>query len=241
MSNFAHLSRQPGDASQRDLYGIVLLTAVAAVVLSMFSAQIAVEGGVLERMAVPGRMLLLVVLATSLLRASGVSWRDSGLRAPPSFWRSSTLVIGGYFVVGAAFVLVSQILLPALGATHDSGRIFSELRGNLGEYLYWLIPIAWGSAALGEELVFRGYLQGRLEHVLGSTRGAPLLAAIGQAVIFGSLHLYLGIGGAIVAGTTGFILGLVYLAGGRNLWPCIILHGLIDTITLTAIYTGAAN
>lgn len=230
-----------GGKRRRDILGVVVLAAVAGVALSMFSAEIALGGGFLERMAVPMRMLALVALATLLLAASGESWRDVGLRAPPSLWRSAALVVGGYLAVGVAFVVVSQILLPAFGITHETSKIFSELRGDFGEYLYWLIPIAWGSAAFGEELVFRGYVQTRLERVLGSARAAPLLAALGQALIFGSLHAYLGLGGAILAASTGLMIGLVYIAGGRNLWPCIILHGLIDTVSVTAIYMGAAN
>lgn len=227
--------------TQRDILGIIVVAAAAGVALSMFSADIALGGGILERIAVPTRMLALVALATMLLTASGETWCDVGLRTPLSLRRSATLLVVGYLAVAAAFVIISQFLLPALGIAQETSKIFSELRGDFGEYLYWLFPIAWGSAAFGEELVFRGYVQTRLERVLGSTRAAPLLAALGQAVIFGSLHAYLGLGGATLAATTGLVIGIVYFAGGRNLWPCIILHGLIDTVSLTAMYMGAAN
>lgn len=226
---------------QRAAVGVVILAAAAGFGLSLFSAEIALGGDLLERIAVPMRMLVLVALATLLLAGSGQTWRDVGLRAPRSLWRSAAVVVGGYIAVGTAFVMISQVLLPALGITHETSKIFSGLRGNVGEYLYWLIAIAWGSAAFGEELVFRGYVQTRLERVLGSARAAPVIAALGQAVIFGSLHTYLGLGGAILAASTGLVIGVVYIAGGRNLWPCIILHGLIDTVSVTAIYMGAAN
>ena len=68
-----------------------------------------------------------------------------------------------------------------------------------------------------------------------------MLALFGQALIFGALHAYQGAGGAILAALTGLMLGFVYLLGNRNLWACIILHGMIDTISLTAIYLGAAG
>lgn len=35
----------------------------------------------------------------------------------------------------------------------------------------------------------------------------------------------------LVTGTIGVIFGFIRLLGGRNLWACIILHGLIDTVS----------
>lgn len=240
MATVASALRMDG-ARQRDVLGVVGLAAAAGAALWLFSAEIALGGGFLARLAVPMRMLALVAVATLLLAASGESWRDVGLRMPKSLWRAAALVVGGYLAVGAAFVMISQLLLPGLGITHETSKIFTSIRGDLGEYLYWLIPIAWGSAAFGEELVFRGYFQTRLERIIGAARAAPLIAALGQAVIFGSLHAYLGLGGAILAATTGLVIGLVYVAGGRNLWPCVILHGLIDTVSVTAMYMGTTN
>jgi uncharacterized protein len=216
------------------------IVGLAALTVLLFDASAAVGGSWLERLVVPGRMLLLVLTAMLLLRATGETWRDVGLRTPGSFWRTTGLVVGGYITVGAAFAAATQLLLPALGLEPKTAAAFAVVRGDLGEYLYWLIPVAWGSAAFGEELVFRGFLQSQLERLVGSVRGAPFLAAAGQASIFGALHAYQGAGSAILAGLTGFVIGLVYIFGRRNLWACIILHGLIDTISLTAIYLRAA-
>jgi uncharacterized protein len=216
-----------------------LVVAAAAGALWLFSADIAIGGGLLERAAVPARMLALVLLATLLLRIGGERWADLGLRRPRSIWRSALLVLGGYVAIGAAAAALMLFVLPALGLTQNTHAVFAALEGNLGEYLYWLLPVAWGSAAIGEELVFRGFVQSRLERLFGAGLGAALLAVVAQSAIFGALHLYQGAGGALLAGSTGFVIGLVYLLGGRNLWACIVLHGLIDTISLTALYLGA--
>jgi membrane protease YdiL (CAAX protease family) len=218
-----------------------MITGAAGLALSLFSAEIALGGSLAERFLVPARMLALVLAATLLLRWAGESWRDVGLRKPLSWGRGAALVVGGYIGVTVTYVVLAQFLLPQLGLAPKSAALFGAIRGDLTELLYWLVFIAWGSAALGEELVFRGYVLSRIERVVGSTRGAAILAVIGQAVIFGVLHVYLGAGGAILAGATGLIIGLVYLAGGRNLWPCIALHGVIDTVSLTAVYFGAAG
>lgn len=49
-------------------------------------------------------------------------------------------------------------------------------------------------------------------------------------------HLYQGLGGALMTGAVGVLFGVLYLVMKRNLWPLIIAHGIIDTLTLTQIY-----
>ena len=216
----------------------LILTLACAGTLTLFSAEIAINGDLVERAAVPLRMLALVGLATLLLAWSGDRWSTVGLTRPASVRRAAGLIILGY--LGVALVAAAcHMLLPVLGIAPKLSIIFGALRGNTAEYLYWLLPVAWGSAAFGEELVFRGCLQSRLERLFGSGKGAAFLAAIVQAMIFGAMHGYQGAGGAMLAGGTGLVLGLVYVVGGRNLWACIVLHGLIDTVSLTALYLDA--
>jgi membrane protease YdiL (CAAX protease family) len=209
--------------------------------MSLFSTSEALRGDLLHWFGVPLRMLFLVGVAALWLRFSGEDWRVVGLRAPGSINRTALLVVIGYFAIGGAFAVLSGVLLPTIGAAPKTVESFPNLTGNTGLYLYLVFVVAWGSAAFGEELVFRGFLQSRVEKALGSGRASAALAVLIQAAIFGALHSYQGLGGAILAGATGLIIGLVYLGGGRNLWAPIILHGLIDTVSLTAIYFGVAG
>lgn len=62
-----------------------------------------------------------------------------------------------------------------------------------------------------------------------------------QAVIFGGLHFYQGVGGMIIAGATGLALGLTWLIAGRNLWAGIVIHALLDGSAMTAIYLGCVT
>jgi len=232
----------PQANSRRDAaLGAASITLIAAAAMAVFSTEQAVGGGWLERAAIPTRMLLLVAGATFLLRWAGETWQEVGFRRPASLWRTAGLVVVGYLAIGAAFALMTQLLLPAIGIAPKTVTLFAAVEGNTAEYLYWLIPVIWGSAAFGEELLFRGYLQTRLHKALGSITGAAALALILQAVIFGALHSYQGLGGAIMAGSTGLVLGAVYLAARKNLWAPIILHGLVDTVSISAIYLGVAG
>jgi membrane protease YdiL (CAAX protease family) len=94
------------------------------------------------------------------------------------------------------------------------------------------------NTVLGEELLFRGFLQGRLEALLGARRGAGFLAALLQALAFGLAHAYQGPTGILVTGCLGLLFGLLYLRT-KSLWPLVVAHGLIDTVSLLALYAGA--
>jgi membrane protease YdiL (CAAX protease family) len=221
--------------------GALALSLLAAIALALFSTEQAVGGSWLERAIIPARMLLLVIAATFLLRWSSLNWRDVGLHRPGSAWRTAGLVVAGYVGIGLIFVVMTQVVFPILGIAPKTLSLFAAVEGNSTEYLYWLLPVAWGSAAFGEELVFRGYLQSRLETAIGKSTGAAITALLLQALIFGGLHSYQGLGGALLAGSTGLVLGAVYLAGRKNLWAPIILHGVVDTVTLTAVFLGVAS
>jgi membrane protease YdiL (CAAX protease family) len=231
----------PASEARTALAGAIVLSGLAFVAMSLFSTSEALSGDLLHWLGVPLRMLFLVGIAALWLRWSGEGWRAVGLRAPGSIGKTALLVIGGYLAIGGAYGVLGGVVLPALGAAPRTVESFPNLTGNTGLYLYLVFVVAWGSAAFGEELVFRGFLQSRLEKAFGGTRASATIAVLGQAAIFGALHSYQGLGGAILAGTTGLIIGLVYVAGGRNLWAPILLHGLIDTVSLSAIYFGLAS
>jgi len=82
------------------------------------------------------------------------------------------------------------------------------------------------TAGFCEETVFRGYLQRQFFALTGM---APV-AVIGQALIFGSVHLYQGVKGAIAIACYGALFGI--LAISRNsLRPGMIQHAGQDTFS----------
>jgi uncharacterized protein len=106
-------------------------------------------------------------------------------------------------------------------------------------YLFWVLPVTIGTAAFGEELIFRGFITNALQRLLGGSGIRAVFTALtAQAVIFGGPHFYQGIGGMITVGVTGLALGLTWLIAGRNLWAGIAIHALLDGSAMTAIYLG---
>ena len=195
--------------------------------------------GLLMQIGAPAEMAVLFVVSTLLLRRRGEGWRSVGLTAPPPGARVAGLVVGGYLAIVALNAVCVLVLFPALGLAMPSFGAFGALKGHPGVFAYWLLA-AWTSAALGEELQFRGFLRSRLERLFGSGRGAVAGAIVGQAVLFGLGHIYQGWAGVLVTGMVGLVLGVLFLAARRNLVPGMVLHALVDTVGLTALFLGFA-
>lgn len=115
---------------------------------------------------------------------------------------------------------------------------FGDIVGNLPVYLGWL-ALTWTSAAIGEEVFFRGYLINRIGRILPDARWGQVLSVMIPAFIFGMVHVYYqGIPGLIQTGLIGAALGTLYLVYKRNLWPLILAHGAVNTLSFTTLYLG---
>lgn len=201
-----------------------------------------IKGGVIEHALMLLRMVALLAGATWLLRRTGRTWSDVGLRRPDSWWRVAGLVVGGYLLLGLTLQLLLPLLLTLTGASPPVTAPFNELRGDLIQYLFFALPVSWGTAAFVEEMFARGYLLNRLVDLAGSERPwAWWIAAGAQGVLFGVGHAYQGLGGVMMTGLVGIAFGAIYLLGKRNLWACIILHGIVDSVTMTAFYAGVVG
>jgi membrane protease YdiL (CAAX protease family) len=218
---------------------LVIILAASAVLLPAISPAAVVKAGAALKLLFLVRLALLVALATWFLRLRRLRWADLGLRRPA--WKRSALAIPLGLVLSVVLAAVATAIVRSTGVRPANYAMFRPICGDPGEYLFWALPVAWGSAAFGEELIFRGFVRDALERVLGAGKSyATYLSIILQAVLFGLLHLYQGPGGAANATAIGLVLGFVWLVSGRNLWAGIIIHGLIDFSAMTAIYFGMA-
>jgi membrane protease YdiL (CAAX protease family) len=184
----------------------------------------------------PLEMIVLLTASSLVLRRRGERWRDLGLRRPASIRRIAALVIGSLVAVyGVAVVLVFAVFRPMGVAPPDLSQVAPSLSTPWGYAA--MILLTWTTVAFGEELQFRGFVFSRLERLFGgASRGATVAAWLGQGLLFGLLHVYQGVSGVATTGLVGLALGGVYLATRRNLIACIVIHGTIDTLALTALY-----
>jgi len=196
------------------------------------------------RYAGPVSLLLTLAVLTLYRRSHGAGWATLGLRRLHGR-RAKWLVLPQALLTLVAFAVVVAVTTiggPAIGldfmreASAGVGDRWGAVAGSLPHYLLWL-AIVWTAAAFGEEMFFRGYLVTRLHSAFGSHTAAAIAAVVIAALIFGAGHYYYqGPRGAIVTGGIGLAFGTMFLLFGRNLWPLILLHGTIDTLTFTALY-----
>jgi len=185
--------------------------------------------------------LAMFALATSLLYSRGTDWRDLGFRRPEHLGQALRWSLGLFLVDMLVLPVIVDTVSNALGLPPQQLGAFATLKGNTFEYLVLLLPVSWGIAAFGEELLYRGFIYRRLTDVIGQTSWASTISLLGQTALFALGHAYLGPRGMLNAGALGSVAGLAYLACGRNLWPLIIAHGLVDTVGMTALYLGVAH
>ena len=179
-------------------------------------------------------MLAPLLAATWMLRSEGMRWRDVGFGNAMPVGRFLKMLTITVVVAYAAFIALLGVLKAIGLPEHDVSALRALLEGNTVAYLLFLIPVSWGSAAFGEEMLLRGFMLNRLERLSRSTSWA----VVGQAAIFASAHFYQGITGVLLIFAVGLVFGAMFIRSGRNLWPVIAAHGVIDTIAMTALYAG---
>jgi uncharacterized protein len=182
-------------------------------------------------------VLASVALATWRLRVRSESWRTLGLKAPEGWGRLALSVLALYLLVVVGMLVVVEPLARVFEWPSLNIARYAQVKDNALQFV-GILAIVWTTAAIGEELLFRGFLLNRIEKMLGARAASAMIAVALQAVIFGAAHAYLGVRGIATAMLVGVVFGSWFVLRGRNLWPLIVAHGLIDTITLLAIYAG---
>jgi uncharacterized protein len=224
----ARASRAPGRIATSILLALapILLCQLAAFHLG--SEVIALAG-------VP----LSLLVAWRMLHLRGLYWSDVGFRRNNSWPRLLGIAFASTFLLLVLTSLMGQAL-ASIGVQPDLSR-FDRLRGNTAMLLGGLL-VVWTTAAFGEELLMRGFLMHSLHDMFRARpddRVAWVLALLGMASVFGLAHAYQGLAGVLMTGVIGAALGLLYFIARRDLWACILTHGLFDTSGFLAIYTSA--
>lgn len=191
---------------------------------------------------------LVVVSAIALLvRRDADPWRSLGLsRAPIGDvigWSAGATLLT--FAAGAA-VGVIWLVAARFGAGPPPVPLL-ELRGEIADRARWMLvfadlplaavfPLAL-VIAVYEELLFRGFLLGRLRVVLraSTSRARLVLAVILAAALFSLGHGYQGLLGVAQTFAAGTALGAV-AARRASIYPTILAHAIVDSTALTALH-----
>jgi membrane protease YdiL (CAAX protease family) len=179
----------------------------------------------------------LFLLGWASLRLRGLRWKDVGFAQPRS-WRNA-LVIGvaaGLAIEGFELFVSQPLLARWIGKMPDLSD-FASLVGNWKLTLFFIV-LLWVLGALGEEIVYRGYLMNRVAALFRNGRIAWIVSLIAISFAFGCAHVDQGATGMVENIWDGLLLGALYLACGRNLVDPVVAHAVTDTVDFILIYLG---
>jgi membrane protease YdiL (CAAX protease family) len=173
------------------------------------------------------------VLVLAWAQLSRTPMRALGFAAPRSW--PATGAVGVVF--GIAFKLsMKALVMPLLGAPPMNPR-YHDLAGNPAALAATLAAVLV-SAALGEEVLFRGYFFERLGKLLGRGKGALTATILLSATLFALAHYQdQRLPGVEQAAVTGLVFGGIY-AWRKQLWVVIIAHAAFDLTAVALIYWG---
>ena len=180
--------------------------------------------------------LTTLVVASWRMKVRGVTWKDLGLRKPRHFGK--TLGISAIILVATiAGILLFEIVKDQLPfslstdtSSESAGSKFGPLKSNWLQF-FFIIPFVWLESML-EELLDRGFLMNWIEKVFSMTSLATVIAVLLQAAIFGFRHSNDFSERSITVGIIGLVMGIAYVKFGRNLWPLIIAHCILNTMSI---------
>ena len=167
----------------------------------------------------------------------GRSLSALGFRKPARWWTLPFWAVG----IMTVFVLAQGAAATLLGGLFDFPEPdfsrYGYVRGNLAAALSLglVLPL---TAAVPEEVLYRGFLIERLTCLTGNGRGGRVAAVLSQAVIFGSIHFQWGIGGVLFAAVMGAVWGFAFLLCGRNLWIVILAHSTAHVALVAQLYSS---
>lgn len=175
-----------------------------------------------------------VVLYTLI---SGKGLASLGFKRPGRIWLA---VLQGIIAAPIIMLMVVPVVTYASNMGLQPDVRMDLMSGpNLHIAFALSMVLMWINAAVGEEILFRGFMQNNIQRAMGDGRFAGVLSALLVAIPFGFLH-YFGQGwyGVVMTGSVGFLMGLFFLLTKRNIYTVIIAHGVFNSIGFVSIYLG---
>lgn len=179
-------------------------------------------------------ILILVLMAVSLLiRRENIS--TIGFKRPKSWLKLAGFSLAGVIILQLFDIGVVMPILNRLTGTTIDYSGFSNLKGNVGQLALFLL-LSWTLAALGEEIVYRGYLQKLLFSLFGKALIGVILTIGVSSLLFGLAHTEQGIIGVVVTTIDAIFFSWLKWKQDNNLWASILAHGFYNSIGMIIFF-----
>lgn len=200
---------------------------IAGLVISLLGApaiMLSLKGFRIDSLSLPSRLALwLLALVVLALAAYGSeSWRTQlGLQAPTTVHLGvAALAIFGILAVLPLLQFVQKVLGGTSIKQTEQFRKLADLSFNFRLFLVI-------TAAVVEEILYRGYAIGIGKDILGS----PSVAVIVSLTLFVAIHFRWGLTHLLSVLFMGLILSLLFVLT-NDLWACVVVHSAVDAFGL---------
>jgi membrane protease YdiL (CAAX protease family) len=216
-----------------DIMIVIAVSGLAFLLEDFASAQGLISIGAEERGFTA--VLAGAFAALGIVFARGGTLTDLGFRRPKRWALVPLQAVGILIAFIAAETLLPLLISLFITLPEPDMSRYDSIAGNLDAAiaLALILPL---TASIPEEIVYRGFLIGRLSDIFGTTTGGAFMTVGVQALIFGSVHFQWGIGGMIMTLIMGLVWGTAYLLCGRNLWVVILAHSAGHILMVTQLY-----
>lgn len=136
-------------------------------------------------------------------------------------------------VVSIGFIMVTGGIEKHIGMAKEQHEALSTFAAIP---LWVMIPVVV-IAGTYEDIVFRGFLLGRLRILLATRKGwiGDVLSVAISSIIFGLGHVYQGWFGVMKTTAAGVCLAILVLLT-KSVWPAMIAHAGIDASTIVMLH-----
>lgn len=225
----------------RQLHPLTAIAIVIAVSGLAFAGELAVADRLPWGAEARGVVAVLLggVAAIWLTVRRGGTLADLGLVRPKRLWTVPFWVLGILVTFVVAQALVPQIIAPFFDLPAPDMSRYDFIRGDAlsAVAMALMLPL---TAAIPEEVVYRGFLMRQFTRLYGDGHTGAILAVLSQALVFGSVHFQWGLGGVVMTSIMGIVWGGAYLLCGRNLWIVILAHSAAHVALVLQLYSSPA-
>lgn len=187
----------------------------------------------------PLTLFCTVLTIEFILQSRGTDIESFGTQLPKNWTKTiftgillAILFAGLWFVMQAVNITIAE---------DEPTQYFDLIRGNGVLYFFSMTAVAWFAAGFAEEVIFRGFFMNNFVGIFGNGTIGTSLAVIIQALFYTGFHATDSLVGMIPVFVIGLLMGVIYFALGRRLWPLIIAHGLVVSAYFTNMYFGISG
>lgn len=224
------------------VFGLVLPLTSGIRSAAAFKQKVLLFNGPMRRRFYLGNSFFLFLIAAVVLLVWLLYRRPIealGFRMPGTDFHTITLILSGLFL----FLYMADSLYSSWEMRHEPDAANDLLekapfmpteKDDLPTYIIMCI-----SAAVFEEIVFRGFLISFFAKIFQGIPGAVTWALLAPAIIFSIAHYYQGAKAVFKIAVLSFLFGMIYWYSG-SLIPVIILHFIVDLVSglLCVYYAG---